>query len=341
MSGPRVGLTADFAPTEGQVESSWGPIGLDRLDELGIEWSFLPADDGTLTATDLAGFDAVVVGAPAVTAASVSGTHPPRVVARFGVGYDSVDLEACTAAGVAVTITPDGARRPVAAATVAMVLALTHHVVVKDRLVRESRWSDRMAWMGVGVNGRTLGMVGIGNIGSETAALLRPFGLEVVAYDPWADEGRVSEVGARLVSLEELLTISDIVVLTAALTPQTHHLIDAEALTQMKPGAFLVNMARGPLIDTDALVSALTSGDLGGAGLDVFEDEPLPADHRLLELDNVLLSPHSLAWTDELALGNGRSALRAVEMAITGRVPDHLVNPDVLAHSSWADHARA
>jgi len=341
VSGVQVGLTADFAPTEGQVESSWGPIGLGRLGELGINWNFLPPDEGALTSHDVDGYDAIVVGSPAVTAETVSGEAPPRLIARFGVGYDAVDLVACNAAGVAVTITPDGARRPVAAATVAMVLGLTHNIVVKDRLVRNARWSDRMAWQGVGLNGATLGMVGLGNIGTETVTLLRPFGLTIVAYDPWADPERAAGVGVRLVELDELLDISDIVVLTAALTPETHHMIDADALAQMKPRAFLVNMARGPLIDTAALVRALSSGHLAGAGLDVFETEPLPQDHPLLGLDNVVLAPHSLAWTDELALGNGRSALRAVEQTLAGLVPEYVVNPGALGHQRWAEASRA
>lgn len=338
-AGFTVGVTADFRPTFGPGATSWGDIGLADLDEAGVGWRFLDDTDGRLVAEDLAGLDAVVVGSPRVDRATVHGAERLRLVARFGVGFDSVDVGACTASGVAVTITPDGARRPVAAATLAMVLALQHNLVVKDRLVRQGRWQDKTGWHGRGLTGACVGIVGLGGIGSETVALMAPFGVAVLAHDPSRSAAEAAALGARLVPLEELLSQADVVVLTAALTPQTHHMIDEVALARMKPTALLVNMARGPLVDTGALVEALSCGAIAGAGLDVFEVEPLPADHPLTGMDNVVLSPHALSWTDEMALGNGRSAMAAVLAAAEWRAPTYLVDRSVLDHPRWVSGA--
>lgn len=339
-----VGLTADFRPApESEGPTSWGDIGLDELAAAGLDWKFLENDGGPLRAEDLAGLSAVIVGSPAVTAETLAGVSevPLNIVARFGVGYDSVDLEACSAAGVAVTITPDGARRPVATSILTMVLALQHHLVVKDSLVRSGDWGAKTAWHGVGLSGSTVGFVGMGNIGAETVALMKPFGVKVLAYDPYLPPERATEVGAELVDLQTVLEQADVVILTAALTAENHHVIGVEALAAMKPSALLVNLARGGLVDTEALVAALESGSIRGAGLDVFETEPLPADHPLISMDRVILAPHALSWTSEMAYGNGRSAIRAVIAALSDGIPEFVVNRSVLEHPQWANAERS
>jgi phosphoglycerate dehydrogenase-like enzyme len=257
------------------------------------------------------------------------------------VGLDTVDLPACTAAGVGVSITPDGSRRAVATAALTLILTLEQQVLAKDRLVREGRWQDRMSYMGRGLSGRRVGVLGLGNIAYELFALLQPFGTENLAADPFRTVEESAERGIRLVDLETLMSEADIIVVTAGLTPQTRHLIDAEMIARMRPDAVLINIARGPIVDTAALVDALTEGRIRGAGLDVFELEPLPADHPLVTLNNVVLSPHSLAWTDELALGNGRSAIRAILDVRDHRIPSHLANPDVTSHPAFAAHLAA
>jgi phosphoglycerate dehydrogenase-like enzyme len=334
MPGWRVGLSHDLRAADGTV--SWGDIGLADLVAAGVDWEFLPPDTGELTAEHVAGYDAIIFAAPAISAATVAGRDRPAVLARFGVGLDAVDLPACTAAGVAVTITPDGARRAVATAALTLILALEQQVLAKDRLVREGRWPERMSYMGRGLSGRRVGVVGLGNIADELFALLKPFGTENLAADPFRTAEEAAGRGVRLMDLETLMGEADIIVVTAGLTPQTHHLIDSGMIARMRPGAVLINIARGPIVDTAALVDALREGRIRGAGLDVFELEPLPVDHPLVSLDNVVLSPHSLAWTDELALGNGRSAIRAILAVRDRRVPSHLANPDVTAHPAFA-----
>ena len=184
--------------------------------------------------------------------------------------------------------------------------------------------------MGVGLAGRTLGSVGLGNIGRETFGLAAPFGMRHLAHDPYATPEAASEAGVELVDLGTLLRDSDFVMINSALTPETRHLLDAEKLALMKPTAYLINAARGPIVDQRALVDALRAERLAGAGLDVFEEEPADPEDPIFALPNVIATPHALAWTDEIALGNGRGAIESVLDVAAGRVPKNVVNRDVV-----------
>jgi D-3-phosphoglycerate dehydrogenase len=318
----RVGVTRDVRATDGSL--AFGDLGLDVLDDAGVPWEFLPDDDREIRREHADAYDALVVFSPRVTRATVDGARRLRIAARLGVGYDSVDVGACTANGVLVTITPDGVRRPMAAAAMAFVLALAHRVLVKDRLVREGRWHDRFDHLGIGLTGRTLGILGLGNIGRDLATLAAPFAMRLLAHDPFVDRDDAVE----LVSLETLLRESDFLVLTLPLSAETRHVVNAERLALMKPTAFLVNVARGPLVDEAALLSALRDGTIAGAGLDVYEEEPIGADHPLCALPNVVLAPHSLGHTDETFLLMGRSACESILAVREGRVPRYAINPE-------------
>lgn len=332
----RVGLTRDFLTPDGRV--GWGDIGLDELSATyGVEWEFLPEDHDVLPAESIRGYDALIVLTPRVAASTLDGVDRLRVVARFGVGYDNVDINACTAAGVLVTITPDGVRRPVAVSALALILAATHRIRERDDLVRSGRWHDKLDLMGFGVTGRTLGLVGWGNIGREVSRMCAPLQMRQLAADPYANTAAAAEVGVELVELDELFRLADVVVVTCALTPDTHHLVNAERIELMKPTSFLVNVARGPIVDQTALTDALTRRRITGAALDVFDPEPPDPDDPLLKLDNVILSPHAIAWTDELARGNGSSAVRSVLDVAAGRTPAHPVNPAALDHARWSE----
>lgn len=324
----RVGVSRDFLGPDGA--NLWGDIGLGRLQQAGLEWEYLAEDLPAFRPEQLAPYDAVIFAAPAVTRQSFADGLPrPRLLARFGVGYDTVDLKACTEAGVMVTITPDGARRPVATAALTMLLTVLHKGVLKDRLVRQGRWSERAMHMGRGLTGATIGLVGVGNTGSELVELLRPFRVTLLGFDPFCPPQRAEQLGVRLCGLVELARSCEAMVVMAALTPETHHLIDAEVLAMMRPEAVLVNVARGPIVDEPALVSALAEGRLRAAGLDVFETEPPSS--GIEKLDNVTLAPHCLAWTSEMSLGNGNSCVDAVLAVAGGRTPSFVVNPAVLA----------
>jgi len=338
----RVGLTRDLVTATG--EPSFGVAALGLLDgAAGVEWEYLPEPADTLTAADAARYDALYVAAARVPAAVVSGAGlRVRLIARHGVGFDAVDVPAMTAAGVLVTNTPDAVRRPVATAALTYVLALAQKLLIKDQLTRAGRWHERTDHMGMGLTGRTLGVVGAGSIGQETLRLARVFDLQLLAADPYADPAALAALGARLVPLETLLAEADFVCITCALTPATRHLIDAAALARMRRSAYLVNVARGPVVDEAALVEALAAGRIAGAGLDVFETEPLPADHPLLQFPNVIVTPHALCWTDECFAAIAGSGLASVVDVAQRRLPAHLVNPDVLGHPrirAWFDTA--
>ncbi|MGO1768750.1 MAG: NAD(P)-dependent oxidoreductase [Microbacterium sp.] len=312
---------ADVAP---DGTTTFGDIGLDRLP--GVEWRALPAEKRRVDAEDVGDCDAVLIlGAERFDAASIPQGGRLRHVARFGAGFDSVDTVACEAAGITVTNTPDAVRRPVAEAALTLILALAHNLRIKDGLVRSGRWNERARWRGRGVTGRTVGIVGFGGIGQETARLAGALGIDVVAWNRTPRPDDAERLGVRMLPLDELLAVSDYVVVAVAANDGTRHLIGERELSLLRPTSFLVNVARGSVIDEEALVEALGAGRIAGAGLDVFAEEPLPADHPLTELDGVILAPHSLCWTDEFTDAVSASVREAVLDVREGRAPRHAV----------------
>jgi phosphoglycerate dehydrogenase-like enzyme len=243
-----------------------------------------------------------------------------------------VDVAAMTKAGVLVANTPNAVPRPVATIALTFILALAHRLLAKDRITREGRWPERLEHMGTGLTGRTLGVIGAGRIGKELLRLARVFDLKLLAADPYAETLELSYIGARHVPLHELMPESDFVVVACLLNEETRGLVGARELALMKPSAFLINVARGPVVDEKALYEALAARRIAGAGLDVFDQEPTPADNPILKLDNVIVAPHALAWTDELFGNIARTAIAAVLAVHNGRRPQFLVDPAALAH---------
>ncbi len=325
----RVGFSPDFFQADGS--SSFGDIGLDLLDGArGVAWQSLGPVGRELTPADLEPCDGLALFSQKVTAASLAGNERLTIVARFGVGYDNVDLAACTQHGILVTITPDGVRRPMAAVNLTFLLALSHRLLDQDRLIRGGGWTRKLEVRGTGLTGKTVGTIGLGNIAREFIGLAAPLGMRRIAFDPYADPTAAAEMDVSLVDLETLLRESDFVVVACALTPETFHLLNADRLALMKPTAYLISTARGPIVDQAALTEALRERRIAGAGLDVFEWEPIDPDDPILALDNVILSPHNLCLTDEWALLTGRSALGGILDVAAGRVPPNVVNQDVL-----------
>jgi len=220
-----------------------------------------------------------------------------------------------------------------ATAAIAFLLSLTLKLREKDRVIREDRWADEVDHLGVGLVGRTLGVVGLGNIGREVLRLAEPFSMRHVAHDPYVDPARVPKrLRTELVPLDDLLARSDFVCVTCPLTLETRHLLDERRLGLLKPSAFLVNIARGPIVDQDALVRVLAERRIAGAALDVFDEEPLPSGHPLTSLDNVILTPHSIGRTDERFTNGARTAADVVGAVAGGGRPPFLVNRAVLAN---------
>jgi D-3-phosphoglycerate dehydrogenase len=326
----RVGVTRDFLKPDGTL--GFGDIGLDLFAGAGLPWEFLPTLDPEIAPEHARDYDGLLVLTPKVSGRTLAGAGRLKVVARFGVGYDNVDVPACTRAGVLLTITPEGVRRPVAVAALTFLLALSHKLLIKDRLVRSGRWAEKLDHIGQGTTGRTLGIIGLGNIGRELAALAQPLGIGVIGCDPWVAPGTAAQAGVALVAIEDLLRQADYVCICCALTPDTHHLLNAERLALMKKTAYLINVARGPIVDQAALCQALQARRIRGAALDVFEQEPIAPDDPLLGLDNVILAPHAICWTDECFGLNGRTAITSLIDVARGIVPRNLVNGDALAH---------
>ena len=331
----RVALSGDFKKPDGSP--TYPDFDLAPLMNMpGVEVEFLEPQN-PIRADQLAGFDALILLAHRFTRDSVPTDGRLAVIARFGVGYDTVDVEACTKAGIALVITPDGVRRPVAVSIITLMLALTGKLMVKDRLAREAAagFAKRSDHMGVGLVGRTLGSLGIGNIGAETFRMAKPFDMKFIAHDPFADRKVAEELGIELVGLEDVFRRADILSVSCPLTPETKHLVNAERLALMKPTAYLINTARGPIVDQKALTKALQERRIAGAGLDVLEQEPPDPDDPILKLDNVILAPHALCWTDQCFAGNGAADVKAVLEVQHGREPRGVVNRAVLASDAW------
>jgi phosphoglycerate dehydrogenase-like enzyme len=320
-----VGLTRDLLTRDGEPSFGNRPLELLQADPA-IEWEYLPESASEITPDIMSRYDGLYVNSPAVTAASVARDDcRVRIVARHGVGYDSVDVKALAAKGIITTNTPIAIRRPVAVAALTMIFALAGRLFDKDRLTRTNRWHERTSHMGLGLTTRTLGLIGAGGIGRELLGLARPFGWRMLASDPYADPAVVAGLGAQPVALERLLKESDFVVATVLLNDETRHLMNAARFAAMKPTAFFINLSRGPIADEPALIAALHDGVIAGAGIDVFEQEPVAADNPLLAMDNVIVTPHSLCWTDECFDQIAREGLTCIVDFANGRRPRSVV----------------
>lgn len=330
----RLGITRDVLDARG--EPSFGAAALEVLKgNPALEWEYLPESITEVGPEFAARYDALYVNSPRVTAQSVARADcRVRLFARHGVGYDSVDVPAMTAKGILVTNTPVAVRRPVAVASLTMLFALAGNLFAKDRLTRAGKWMTRTNHMGLGLIGRTLGIVGAGGIGQELLRVAQPFGMKLVVADPFVDAAILAPLNAVKKPLDVLLAEADFVIVTCLLNEATFHLIGAPQFARMKPSAFLINMARGPVVDEPALIEALSAKRIAGAGLDVFEQEPVDPENPLLTMDNVIVTPHALCWTDQCFHDIASQGLQSVVDFSLGRRPAHLVDP-----AAWKDPA--
>ncbi|NLG28684.1 MAG: C-terminal binding protein [Chloroflexi bacterium] len=278
--------------------------------------------------------DAVVVVVqsvrPLLTRAVIAQLPAARCLIRAGAGYDSIDYKAATAYGKMVCNTPTYCTDDVADHAIALMLASVRHIARLDAALRRDNYARALARPTRRVRGTTLGLIGYGRIGHAVAQRVRGWEMRVLACDPYISEAYGSEWGARLVSMDELLAESDFVSLHCPLDESTHHILGAEQFARIKPGAVLVNTARGPLVDEAALVEALRSGRILAAGLDVTEQEPLAPESPLLKLDNVILTPHISANSEEARADLYRLICELSIDVVQGRVPAFVVNPEVL-----------
>ena len=265
-----------------------------------IEISWLDKTITEITPDMSSVYDAILLNSPKANAHSVCNDNCRlKIISRFGVGFDSVDIEAMKRKKIIVTNTPNAVRRPVAVAALTMIFSLASKLIKKDNLVRTGNWNQRTNFMGVGLSKKTLGVIGAGSIGTETIKLSKPFFKNILAFDPFLSEKVISQKGAVKTELHELASKSDFIVILCNLDSSSKAMINSEFFSNMKRSGYIFNMSRGPVINEIDLEKALEDEKIAGAGLDVTNIEPLPTNSKLLKYDNVLITPHSLCWTDE------------------------------------------
>lgn len=316
----------------------------DFLEETGVESSVLDglaslhtaqaADESELDGKQLAEADAIIVyhDISRVSEATLAKAEKCRGIVRAGVGYNNVDIAAAGRRGIVVCNVPDYGTEEVADHSIALLLAVARQIRVSDAAIRDGHWHYQTALAAPRLRGKTLGLVGCGRIGTATALRAKAFGLDVVFFDPKLPGGVDKALGIRRArSLDELMSQSDYVSLHCPFDESTHHMIDAKALARMKPGGILVNTARGPVVDQPALVEALDSGHLLGAGIDVVEREPID-DERLRVHPRVILTPHSAFYSIEGFVELRRKTAEEVCRLLSGEPPRNPVNGAWLAN---------
>lgn len=315
------------------IASSIRPEGVKMLEAV-ASLSYLPAyspeEDTVEAARDV---DAILARVATITKPVVRASPKLKIVARHGVGVDAVDVEECTRLGIVVTTTGDANSEAVSEHAFAGLLAVARWLAIADASVKSAKW-ERQRLVGVELYGKVLGLIGLGRTGARMARHSRGFDMRVLAYDPYVDAETAQKLNVSLVDLETLLRRSDFISIHAPLTEQTRSLIGQAEFGLMKPSAILVNTARGGLVDEGALYEALASRRIAGAALDVFAQEPLPPDHPLTRLDNVLCSPHMAGVTEESLMRMSMRAADNILCVLRGERPMFVVNPEVLQNTN-------
>lgn len=274
--------------------------------------------------------DGILVSLSQITRRVISSWKKNKIIARYGIGVDTVDLQAATDHGVFVTNVPDFCYDEVSDTAMSLILSVTRKVVEMHGLVSQGIWDRKLAIPVYKLRGRNLGLIAFGHIAQAVAKKAAPFGLRVSTYDPYIQPSDFVDSPVEFLGLEELLKKSDIISIHTPLTKQTFHLISEPQLRMMKPTAFLVNTARGPVVDKVALTKALQEGWIAGAGLDVLEQEPPDPQDPILKLKNVVLTPHYASYTEEAYLEVREKAADQIVQVLSGKIPNFLVNKNVL-----------
>jgi|TARA_B110000240_G_C13495281_1_gene451415 phosphoglycerate dehydrogenase-like enzyme len=295
----KVGISGDLLNEDNEpCFGNEALLKLENRDDIEISW--MDKNIQEITPEDASKFDAILLNLPTASAQSVARKDCKlKIISRFGVGYDSVDISAMKEKNIIVTNTPNAVRRPVAVAALTMIFALSSRLLIKNDLVRSGKWNDRTNFMGKGLTKKTLGIIGAGSIGKETIKLSQPFFNNIIAFDPFLSKTQLHDNGALKVELTELAQKSDFIVILCNLNEETKGMINKSFFSKMKKSAYIINLSRGPVINEKDLEVALENKSIFGAGLDVTSQEPLALDSQLMSYENIILTPHSLCWTDE------------------------------------------
>jgi D-3-phosphoglycerate dehydrogenase len=267
-----------------------------------------------------------------ITAEAMAKMPKCKIIARYGIGVDTIDLKAATEAGIIVTNNPTYCIEEVAEHTMALLLSAARKIAFYDRQVRGGQWAVPPGKPMYRLSGSTLGLIGFGNIARQVAVRAAAFGMNVVFADPFINQGQFKEPGTK-VELDDLLQQSDYISLHPPLTPNTRQMINDDAFAKMKPTAVLVNCARGPIVDTNALVRALDGKKIMGCALDTTDPEPLPDPHPLRDRDNVIINPHAAWYSEQAMVGLQAGAPNEVKRVLSGQWPINVVNPAVKGKS--------
>lgn len=326
----RVGVTHDFSiDAKGHYEA---PLHQVLGNNPNIEVELMPpAENQKPTHDQLDQYDGILALATKLDATNLTGLKRTAIVARWGVGYDLLDTNALTENGIVLTITPNAVRRPVAEAAIALIFASSLNLIPQHKIVESGRWRKALPGLGRNILGRTLRSIGVGNIASEMFRMSASLGFgKLLAHDPFATKEHAASLNVELVDLPTLFKESDFLCVHCSLSESTRGLVNRDLLRLMKPTAILINTARGPIVNEAHLVEALKEGWIAGAGLDVFEVEPLPGTAPIRTCPNVILAPHGLAWTEELARDNTLEACTNLLAVSQGNLPTGIVNKAVL-----------
>lgn len=316
-------VITDFGSPENDIEEA-------ELRASGLDYKLvrLNASTAEQLIPQVSDADALIVQWAKIDRQVIESLTRCKVISRYGIGVDMVDLKAAGERGIPVANVNDYCFDEVSTHTLTFLLMLNRHLLTHHQHVKAGNWGKSAVAGGPPsrLNGQTLGIVGMGNIGRAVVEKAKPFVAQIIAFDPYLTTAQAADIGVELVSFDDLLRRADYVTVHCPLTDETRHLFNAAAFDKMKPTAYLINMARGPVVDQPALVEALKSGKILGAALDVLEKEPPDADDPLLKLDNVLFTPHTSSWSAESGLQLRRGVVRNVVDALQGRQPKSVVN---------------
>ena len=294
-----------------------------------LRWEFIPAPADEVARPEVIDtYDGLLIRAMPFDSTSFRGVERLICIVRWGVGFDAIDIEAATGADVIVALTPVAITRAVAETQITLILALAKRLADLDRRTRAGLWQQNLPILGIDIVGKTLSSIGLGRIGAEMFRIARGIGFErLLACDPYCPASRARALDVELVDLDTAISQGDFVTLNTPLNSSTRGMIGAREFALMKPTAYFINTARGPIAQESALIDALRTDRIAGAGLDVFEQEPPSPDNPLLAMENAIVSPHSMAWTQQGLAGNSRDACRNLLCVASGQVPACLANP--------------
>ena len=307
-----VGITSDLLTRDGNPCFGEQPLkALYQEEKILVEW--MDPNIKILSEKETSKYDAILLNSPKLTRDSINPKiNKLKIVSRFGVGYDSVDLDILKDNKIILTNTPKAIRRPVAVATLTMILSLSGKLIIKDNLLREGHWNERTNHMGIGLMNKTLGIIGFGGIGREFVKISKDLFKKVICYDPFVGKEVMKNLNVDKVDFNEIAISSDFLVILCDLNEKTRGMIDSDFLNKMKSSSYLINLSRGPVVNENDLIASLRQNKIAGAGLDVMTNEPIEENNELINFKNTILTPHSLCWTDECFDSIAKEAITSI-----------------------------